>query len=448
MTKSENEAPHIALFPAAGMGHLIPYLRLAVALDSRGCAATIITAEPPVSAAESDYLSGFFAIHPHIKRLPLKLVPYEKSGLKNDDPFFIQMERIANSVHLLQPLLSSLSLSAAVVDVPNLSRLSDLPIPLYTLITTSARFFSLMNHISLATHNNAQLDHHDHVEIPFLGSIPLSSIPPPLLDPSTFFAAMTTTNMASLSKLRGVLINTFTWFESRAVDALGRNGVEHILPIGPLQPFRTGESLQLPWLDKQAPRTVVYISFGSRTAMSRDQIREVAAALEMSGCLFLWVLKGSKVDKEDKEEIEELVGAAFLERTKAKGVVSKIWVEQDQILAHPAVGGFVSHCGWNSVTEAAAAGVPVLACPMHGDQRVNAEVVEEMGLGIWDREWGWGGQRLIRRDEIAEKLTALMGDEKLRVTAKEVREKALQARGIEGSSETSLQGLIHSLKSK
>ncbi|KAG6405846.1 hypothetical protein SASPL_133440 [Salvia splendens] len=131
------------------------------------------------------------------------------------------------------------------------------------------------------------------------------------------------------------------------------------------------------------------MSFGSRTALSKAQMREVAVALEESGCKFLWVVKGNKV---------------------------KGWVEQERILAHPAIGGFVSHCGWNSVTE--------LAWPTHGDQRVNTEVVERARLGVWEREWGWeaGGGRLIGREEIADKLKALMVD------SKEVKEKAWRAR--------------------
>ncbi|XP_057769646.1 UDP-glycosyltransferase 13-like [Salvia miltiorrhiza] len=440
-----NEASHVALFPCAGMGHLIPFLRLAADLHSRGAAATIITAEPTVSAAESDYLSNFFATFPRIKRLQLHLLPHKKSQLTNDDPFFIQMERIADSVHLLQPLLSSLSppLSAAVVDLPVLSRVLRLAsLPIYPLITTSARFFSLMASLShLPPHEN------DRLEIPNLGSIPVSSIPPPMLDPNHYFAAMITTNTAALREARGVLINTFASLEPEAVEALRRNGVDHILPIGPLPPFKRSETvIVLPWLDEQAPESVVYISFGNRTALSKSQTRELAAALEMSGCKFLWVVKGSKVDKEDGEEVEAMVGAAFLEKTEGKGKVIKGWVEQERILAHPAIGGFVSHCGWNSVTEAAALGVPVLAWPRHGDQRVNAEVVERAGVGVWEREWGWGWERLVPREEIADKLRAVIGDGKLRAAAKEVKQEARRTTEVGGSSQRLLQGLMESFK--
>lgn len=149
-----------------------------------------------------------------------------------------------------------------------------------------------------------------------------------------------------------------------------------------------------------------------------------------------------------KEEVEEIVGESFLGRTKKKGMVIKGWVNQEQILAHPAIGGFVSHCGWNSVIEAARLGVPILAWPQHGDQRVNAEVVEKVGLGLWVKDWGWNGERLVDGDEIADKITELMLSEILRARAKEVKEKARQARAVNGSSERLLQGLIDSFKSK
>ncbi|KAK6155047.1 hypothetical protein DH2020_009295 [Rehmannia glutinosa] len=393
---------------------------------SHGCTVTVITVLPTVSTAESDHLSTFFAIHPNINRLEFHLLPYKKSKFTNEDPFFIQMESINSSVHLLHPLLSSLSpsLSAIVADFPVTATVtqlaSELSVSVYTVITTSARFFTLMAHLpQLAQDNSTKFDKFDansYIEIPGLGPMAVSSVPPIMLNKNHFFAANISSNISSLFKTKGVLINTFNWFESEAIEALRRNGLAQILPIGP-------------------------------TALSKDQTRELANGLENSNCKFLWVLKTSKVDKDDKEEVEEILGESFLARTENKGMVIKGWVNQERILAHPAIGGFVSHCGWNSVMEAARLGVPILAWPQHGDQCVNAEVVEKVGLGLWARGWGWGGEKLVGENEIAEKIRELMVNMSLRARAKEVKENARQAREVNGSSEGLVQGLIDSLKS-
>ncbi|KAK4393158.1 UDP-glycosyltransferase 13 [Sesamum angolense] len=462
-TKSEKGAPpHLALFPCAGMGHLMPFLRLAAMLASRGCIVTFITVQPTVSAAESDHLSSFFSTHPHIKRLDFQLLPYKKSKFLNDDPFFIQFEAIGNSVHLLHPLLSCLSpsLSAIVADLPVASRVSqlasDLSVSTFILITTSARFFSLMVYLPQLTQDKNTKKNagggNGYIEFPGLGPMPVSSIPPAMLDDNNFFAVSISTNVSSLFKVKGIFINTFNWFEAEAIESLNSSGVAPhlapILPVGPLESFEIEQASDLPWLDEQAPESVVFISFGSRTALSKDQIRELTTGLEKSGCTFLWVVKASKVDKDDKEGVEDIVGESFLGRTKKKGIVIKGWVNQEQILAHPAIGGFVSHCGWNSVIEAARLGVPILAWPQNGDQRINAEVVEKVGFGLWVRDWGWMGEKLVDGNHIADSITELMLSQNLRARAKEVKEKARQAREINGSSERFLQGLIDSFKSK
>ncbi|KAL2240377.1 UDP-glycosyltransferase 13 [Sesamum indicum] len=462
-TKSEKGTPpHLALFPCAGMGHLMPFLRLAAMLASRGCSVTFITVQPTVSAAESDHLSSFFSTHPHIKRLEFPLPPYKKSKFLNNDPFFIQAEAIGNAVHLLRPVLSCLSpsLSAIVADfsvASSVSQLaSDLSISTYILITTSARFLSLMVYFPLLaqyknTKNNAG-GGNGYIELPGIGPMPVSSIPPAMLDDNNFFAVSISTNVSSIFKVKSILINTFNWIESEAIEALNSSGVAPhpapILPVGPLESFDIEQASDLPWLDEQAPESVVFVSFGSRTALSKDQIKELTTGLEKSGCTFLWVLKASKVDKDDTEKVEDIVGESFLGRAKKKGIVIKGWVNQEQILAHPAIGGFVSHCGWNSVIEAARLGVPILAWPQHGDQRINAEVVEKVGFGLWVREWGWTGEKLVDGNDIADRITELMLSENLRARAKEVKEKARHARETNGSSERLLQGLIDSFKSK
>ncbi|KZV43389.1 hypothetical protein F511_21981, partial [Dorcoceras hygrometricum] len=202
----------------------------------------------------------------------------------------------------------------------------------------------------------------------------------------------------------------------------------------------------LQWLDEQAPESVLFISFGSRTALSRDQTLQLRDGIEKSGCKFLWILKSNKVDKDDKEDVQSILGESFLERTRKQGVAIKGWVNQDRILAHPAIGGFISHCGWNSVTEAVRLGVPILAWPQHGDQKFNAAVVESTGLGLWAKDWGWGGEKLVAGDDIAAKISEMMLGKDLRARVKAVKEIARQAREIGGTSEGFLSLLVQELK--
>ncbi|XP_058185551.1 UDP-glycosyltransferase 708G1-like [Rhododendron vialii] len=465
MANSDNHRtpPHIALLPSAGMGHLMPFLRLAAVLSSHNCTITLITPTPTVSAAESTHLTTFFSNHPHIHRLHFPIPPFDSSStpINTDDPFFIRWYQISQSLPLLSPLLSSLSppLSVVLSDFAasmSFSQLADhLSITYYVVFTSSARVLSLF--ASLPSLNLGAIE--DYVEIQDLPPLPKSSLPPPFFNPKHFFTSFALSNVQSLPKAKGMFLNTFEEFEMETITALNNGRVlstmklPHVIPIGPLEPFnvKSGKKSEkgsdyLVWLDDQSDGSVVYVSFGSRTAMSKEQIREIGNGLERSGCAFFWVLKGSKVDKEDKVEIEELLGEGFTERTKSRGVAVKGWVEQEEILSHPAIGGFVSHCGWNSVMEAARHGVPVLAWPIHGDQKVNAEVAETAGLGVWVREWGWGGERLVRGEEVEDKVREMMSDEKLRRKGKEIREEARKAWDQSGSSQKSLMEFIDELK--
>lgn len=176
--------------------------------------------------------------------------------------------------------------------------------------------------------------------------------------------------------------------------------------------------------------------------MSKDQIRELGEGLERSRMRFLWVIKTTVVDKEDKEELRELLGETFFEKIKERGLVVKQWVNQEEILAHSAIRGFLTHCGWNSVMEATQRGIPLLAWPLHGDQKVNAEVVEKAGLGVWERSWGWGGERLVKGEEIAVKIQEMMTSGKLMDSARRVGEQASKAWEIHGSSKKSFKTII------
>ncbi|XAR51695.1 hypothetical protein NMG60_11006401 [Bertholletia excelsa] len=452
--------PHVALFPSAGMGHLTPFLRLAATLASRNCTVTLITTKPTVSAAESTHTSRFFTTHPHIRRLELEILPYTSTNSTTDDPFFIQFDAVNHSVHLLHPLLSSCSppVSAIFSDIAVAESISPVAsrlfLPNYIVFTSSARFLSLFaclpQFISETSSKFNEL--HDTVEIPGLCPLPISSIPPPFFNPNHLFTKLLTSNAQFIHKAKALVLNTFDRFESESISVLNSgkflSDLPPIVPLGPLDPWKLEDRHRhyFPWLDEQRSGSVVYVGFGSRTTVSSDQIREMGSGLERSGRRFIWALKASKVDKEDNEEIRAMVGDSFLERTKNRGIIAKNWVNQEEILSHPAVGGFVSHCGWNSVMEAARHGVPVLAWPQHGDQKVNAEVVEKAGLGVWVREWGWGGEKLVKGEEIAEKISEMMGNEKLKNAARRIGEEARNAWESGGSSETGLMGVLDALK--
>lgn len=227
-----------------------------------------------------------------------------------------------------------------------------------------------------------------------------------------------------------------------------------VVAVGPLEPcdfnFANEEELTFSWLNVQPAGSVVYVSFGSRTALSGAQIKQLAEGLKMSECRFLWVVKSTKVDKEDRVQLGELVGDEFLESVRERGLVLNGWVEQWGVLGHPAVGGFVSHCGWNSVTEAAWHGVPVLVWPQDGDQRINAGVVEKSGFGIWERKWDWCGDQaqLVMGSEIAKRVDELMSDQGIRARATRIREEARRAVAVGGSSANSLVKVMEALKSR
>ncbi|XP_010057362.1 UDP-glycosyltransferase 13 [Eucalyptus grandis] len=455
------QPPHIALFPGAGMGHLMPFLRLAAMLAKQDSIVTVITGQPTVSITESDHISSFLHHNPKINHLELQLAPsFQQADSAPVDPFFLQMHHINQSIFLLHPLLSSSSppFSAIFVDFPLVAKVAPiaktLDLPIYILSTTSVAFVSLMAYLPVLTSNPAEFNKNSaEIKIPGLPPMAMSSIPPVFLDSSDLFTSTILTNCQALSEAKGILMNTFEWFQASTLAALNKakviKSLPPVLPMGPLEPYHLphdddGDQYRS-WLENQPALSVVYISFGNRTAMSRDQIKELEKGLENTGWRFFWVLKTSKVDKDEQEDAKHFLNHSFLEKIKDKGLIIKGWVDQLEILRHPAIGGFLSHCGWNSVMEAALEGVPILAWPQHGDQRLNAQVMEDAGLGLWERNWDWGPNVIVKGEEIEKKIVELMTDEKLRVRVKEVREEARKAIGRGGSSDKVIREVVNSL---
>ncbi|KAL4319180.1 hypothetical protein GQ457_18G024760 [Hibiscus cannabinus] len=426
---------HVAFLPSSGMGHLLPFLRLAAALIRHRCSVTLITTHPIVSSAESQAISTFLSAFPQVTEKKFTLIPLDPTTADNNttaDPFFLQWETICRSAHLLSPLLSSSSppLSFLVTD-PTLmasviSVTKNLCLPNYILFTSSARMLSLFSFFP---------------SIP--PSIPKPSLPPPLLDSKSFFTRGFSENSKSIELFDGVLINSFEELEKQSLDMLLNKGLPPVFPLGPFLSLEfEGESCFAPleWLENQRESSVLYVSFGSRTAMSEEQIRELGKGLVLSGYKFLWVVKSKVVDKKETgNDLAEILGHQVMNNN---GFVVNQWVDQWRILSHKAVGGFMSHCGWNSVMEAAWNGVPVLGWPQHGDQMINGEVIEAAGWGLCVKTWGWGlNNHLVKGEEIGDKIKELMENQMVRIEAARISEAAKA-----GGSSENLTKLFQSLK--
>ncbi|KAF9683972.1 hypothetical protein SADUNF_Sadunf04G0069500 [Salix dunnii] len=429
-SSSDRKLVRVALLPSAGMGHLTPFLRLAASLTLQNVNVTFITPDPTISLVESQALSQLFASFPQIKHQQFHLLPLDNPS---EDPFFEHFRLIKESSHLLSPLLSALSppLSVFITDMSLASTVipitEAISLPNYVLFTSSAKMLTLFLSYPTLADSKAmdELDEMDVVKIRGLELVPKSLIPPPLLKKgNNILKTCFLEDSKKVAESSGILVNTFESFEEESLRPLNDcHGLLKRLPsvvaIGPLPPL-------------------------GLLCRGIEQVRELGEGLVRSGRRFLWVMKDKKVDREeDNEGPEEVIGDELMERVKEKGLVVRDWLNQEDVLSQPAVGGFLSHCGWNSVMEAAWHGVRILAWPQHGDQKVNADIVERIGLGTWVKSWGWGQETVVNRAEIAEKIGEFMGNESLRIQALGIKVEARKAVGAGGSSNKGLSELIN-----
>jgi len=227
--------------------------------------------------------------------------------------------------------------------------------------------------------------------------------------------------------------NTFRRLEERYLGApladLGLRRVHAVGPVAAPGPDATGDrggetavsaADLCAWLDRfPDDGSVLYISFGSTAVLQPAHAAALASALERTGLAFVWAAgKTAPIP----EGFEARVAAAG-----GRGKVIRGWAPQVAALRHRAVGWFVTHCGWNSVLEAAAAGVAMLTWPMTADQFVNARLlVDELGAAV---PVSWGGlEAAPSADEVARVLhTAIGGNHDVAATAKELAAEAAAA---------------------
>ncbi|KHN36250.1 UDP-glucose flavonoid 3-O-glucosyltransferase 7 [Glycine soja] len=208
----------------------------------------------------------------------------------------------------------------------------------------------------------------------------------------------------------------------------------------------------LKWLKSKPEKSVLYVSFGSMSKFPSSQLVEIAQALEESGHSFMWVVKNR--DEGDDRFLEE-----FEKRVKAsnKGYLIWGWAPQLLILENSAIGGLVTHCGWNTIMEGVTAGLPMATWPLFAEQFFNEKPVVDVlkiGVAVGAKEWRpWNdfGKEVVKKEDIGKAIALLMGSGE---ESAEMRRKAVvlataakTAIQVGGSSHTNMLGLIQELKS-
>ncbi|KAL6275748.1 hypothetical protein ACE6H2_019349 [Prunus campanulata] len=221
-----------------------------------------------------------------------------------------------------------------------------------------------------------------------------------------------------------IIWNTLDCLEQSSLAKVQQQCQVPIFSIGPLHKIATVASSSLleedtgcvAWLDKQSHNSVIYVSLGSLASISEKELAEMAWGLINSRQPFLWVIRPGSICG---SHWIELLPQGFLEAVGERSCIVK-WAPQMEVLVHGAVGGFWSHCGWNSTLESISEGVPMLCRPCFSDQKVNARYVSE----VW--KIGIQLENELERGEIERAVRKLLVDDDgkgMRVRAKELKEK-------------------------
>ncbi|CAL4889289.1 unnamed protein product [Urochloa decumbens] len=466
--------PHFVLVPFVAQGHIIPLVDLARLLAERGARATVVTT--PLNVARQRGA----AEHAARAGLPLEFVslpfPPPGSGLPQDCqnadmvadnyqflPFFFALPELAGPFDAYLRLLPPPRRPSCVISdwcCPwTAAAARRLGVP-WLFFHGPSCFFSLCD-LQAANHGLHDLivaagdddEKHAVPGVPVPVTVTKATVPGFFSHPLTL--ELRDEAMAAMRAADGVVVNTFLDLEAEFLacyeEALGKP----VWAVGPLSLCNkdadaeatasrgevAGAATQqaiIPWLDGQAAGSVVYVSFGSLVRKQPKQLFEVGHGLEDSGVPFVWVVKESEAAA---PEVAEWL-AALEARVAGRGLVVRGWAPQLAVLSHRAVGAFVTHCGWNSMLEAIAHGMPVATWPHFADQFFNEQLaVDVLGVGvrigaaapvmIFDDE-----TVSVKRGAVARAVTALMGggeeaDERRR-KAKEYGEKARKA--MEGGS--------------
>ncbi|CAN4080241.1 unnamed protein product [Withania somnifera] len=378
--ENEKETLHIVMFPWLAMGHIIPFFHLSKCLAQRGHKVTFIST--PRNIERLDKVPPDLATHLHIVSFPLPKVenlpddaessmdiPHQKSqSLKIafdwlESPLTNFLENSSNpkpdwivydyASHWLPKRARELGMSCASLPED------------YTVIPKWIPFETKVNYRLHEIKKNfeapvAEAGTSDGAR--FGGSIDGSDV---------------------------VLFRTCVEFEPEWFNLVSELFQKPVISIGVLPPSLEDESLVSNdttwlgiknWLDKQNQDSVVYVALGTESPISQKELNELALGLEKCWLPFFWVIRNQPRHKQ--EELAIQLPEGYKDRVKNRGIIYIGWVPQTKILSHSSIGGFLSHCGWNSVIEALCYGRVLIMFPVMNDQGLNTRLLQERGIGV------------------------------------------------------------------
>eukprot|EP00253_Pinus_taeda_P034804 PITA_34804 len=297
----------------------------------------------------------------------------------------------------------------------------------------------------------------DKIQIPGLPLLNVSDIPSFLQpsNPNGPLLRLVMDQFKTLSEATWILGNSFDVLESKEVNSM--KSIAPIRTVGPLIPsaFLDGQDPEdtdfgahmwktvncVDWLNTKEPASVVYVSFGSLSVLSKEQTEEIALGLKATGYSFIWVIRPSS--SEGEINTEETLPEGFLAEISGQGLVVP-WCPQVQVLSHASVGAFMTHCGWNSTLESLSLGVPLLAVPQWSDQTTNSLYIAEIwktGLRLNKRP----ADGLVGKEAVEKCIKVVMESEvgvELRENASRWKKLSREAMGESGSSNKNIQEFV------
>ncbi|XP_012567790.2 hydroquinone glucosyltransferase [Cicer arietinum] len=453
-TNFHGEPIHIAVVSGVGYSHLVPILHFSNILVNLHPYIHVTCLIPSLGSPPNSSKSILQTLPSNINYTFLP--PVHPNDLPQGLPLEMQIEHtVTHSLPSIHKALKSLTLRtpfvAMIADsfvVEALEFAKEFNMLSYIYYPASATTLSLNLYLpKLDAETSCEYkDIQKPIQIP--GCIPLHGrdLSTTIQDRSSQLYKFKLQRVKKFHFVDGIFVNSFLEMEMGPIKTLTQEGSGNpvVYPVGPIiqQDTQHGNNIECSaWLDKQKPRSVLFVSFGSGGTLSQEQIFELALGLELSNHKFLWVVRAPSSRSKsaaylsaqnDGIDPSEFLPYGFLERTKEKGLVITSWAPQIQILSHSSVGGFLSHCGWNSTLESAMHGVPLITWPLFAEQRMNAVLLNEglkVGLRPKVNENG-----IVEKIEVAEVIKCFMKDEKLRNNMKKLKEAATNALKENGSS--------------